>query len=167
MLRPSRHAIAAGGTKASFGISSKRRTTGKCLAKSFSRISGEFSLYGVAPSDKSRSAVNHARAKTSMWIFDAPAPKFPRGKIPIELGVPDLASVSRALEAPCPYAALRVSLTSTTLARLAIGFPILAQKSDHACMSRRRFSKRSPRRYAASTLLEIACARAISATSRG
>ena len=37
----------------------------------------------------------------------------------------------------------------------------------HVCISWRRFSKRSPRRYAASTLLPMVCASAISTTSDG
>ena len=41
------------------------------------------------------------------------------------------------------------------------------QYRDHASASSRRFSNRSPRRYAASTALSIACANAISTTSRG
>src|SRR5215471_14136415 len=49
-------------------------------------------------------------------------------------------------------------------------FPLaagLVQKSAQASMSLRRFSNRSPRLYAASTAFGIACASAISATSRG
>src|SRR5262245_31179698 len=43
----------------------------------------------------------------------------------------------------------------------------VARNSAHASISRRRLSNRSPRRYAASTLLPTACASAISTTSLG
>jgi len=43
----------------------------------------------------------------------------------------------------------------------------VVQNRDQASISCRRFWNKSPRRYAASTLLSIVCAKAISTTSRG
>src|SRR5262249_39052162 len=54
--------------------------------------------------------------------------------------------------------------SGVTFALVVVG---LLQYSAHESVRRRRFSKRSVRRYAASTALGMACARAASHTSRG
>lgn len=56
----------------------------------------------------------------------------------------------------------RLFVSGTTTA----GVMGLARNSAHSVIIARRFSNRSPRRYAASTLLSMVCASAISAASR-
>lgn len=56
----------------------------------------------------------------------------------------------------------RLFFSGTTTA----GVMGLARNSAHSVIIARRFSNRSPRRYAASTLLSMVCASAISAASR-
>lgn len=77
--------------------------------------------------------------------------------------VEGIAEVNDALCAVKYYLRCSARLT-TPLAPFASG---LERNVAQSAMSRRRFSNKSPRRYAASTLLPIVCANAASQTSFG
>jgi|SRR5450631_4850145 hypothetical protein len=102
MLQSSMQAMTAGATSASSGISLKRLTTGKCLARSCSRIRGEFALLAMISSVEAGGALQHHQAGGATRIFD-----IPRGKLPPVAGIGEIRH-RRILQNSSEFFSLRV-----------------------------------------------------------